>query len=107
MMDPYYHQSPYVPAYSRRLQKKVRKPAKTETLKKSIKTVSKEYCAESSICGLKHLVDDKTSYCERYVCESTRRAGELVKVVSCLGLFRAITAFRIGVMLLNILAYVI
>ncbi|CAH0715589.1 unnamed protein product, partial [Brenthis ino] len=65
MIDSNYHQSPYVPVYKRRLEKKVRKPTKMETLKKSIKTVSKEYCAESSICGLKHLVDDNTSYCER------------------------------------------
>ncbi|KAG6443739.1 hypothetical protein O3G_MSEX002980 [Manduca sexta] len=38
-----------------------------EVLKESLKAVSKEYCAESSICGLKHLVDDNTPFIERIV----------------------------------------
>lgn len=33
--------------------------------KRSIEVVTKEYCLESSICGLKHLVNDKSSKCER------------------------------------------
>lgn len=95
MVDSNSHHTPYAMAYRRRFQKRVMKPTKLETLKLSIKTVSKEYCAESSICGLKHLVDDNTSCYERYVCESTGRASELVKVVSCSGLFCAITSFRV------------
>ncbi|XP_069359551.1 uncharacterized protein [Maniola hyperantus] len=60
------HHSPYVHAYRRRLQRKISKLSKIGTLKQSVKTVSKEYCAESSICGLKHLVED-TSWCERVI----------------------------------------
>ncbi|CAH0585757.1 unnamed protein product [Chrysodeixis includens] len=41
------------------------KPNKIEIVKASVKTVSKEYCEESSICGLKHLVDEGTSFLER------------------------------------------
>lgn len=64
--------SPYIHAYRRRLHLKVAKPSKIETIKRSVNTVSREYCAESSICGLKHLVED-TTQCERYYinCEST------------------------------------
>ncbi|CAG9561971.1 unnamed protein product [Danaus chrysippus] len=56
--------TPYVVAYRRRLQA-VKRPSKFSTIRKSLKTVSKEYCAESSICGLKHLVDVNTSCFER------------------------------------------
>ncbi|XP_072949205.1 uncharacterized protein [Epargyreus clarus] len=49
------------------MQRKVVKPNKIETLKQSVKTVSKEYCAESSICGLKHLVDENTPCIERVI----------------------------------------
>ncbi|KAJ8731421.1 hypothetical protein PYW07_004585 [Mythimna separata] len=38
-----------------------------DILKASMKTVSKEYCEESSICGLKHLVDDNTPFIERII----------------------------------------
>lgn len=76
------YNSPYILGYRRRLPKTVPKPTKTATLKQSVKKISKEYCAESSISGLKHIVDDNVSCFERYVCESIL-AGELVYRVRC------------------------
>lgn len=55
--------SPYY-AYRRHQRKK--EPTNFEIVKGSLKTISKEYCTESSICGLKHLVDENTPYIERY-----------------------------------------
>lgn len=40
-------------------------PAKMGIVQESFKAVSKEYCAESSICGLKHLVEKDTPLFER------------------------------------------
>lgn len=54
-------------AYRRHLRRRAPGPSRLEILKASIKTVSKEYCEESSICGLKHLVDETTPAIERYV----------------------------------------
>ncbi|XP_049694451.2 sodium channel protein Nach isoform X1 [Helicoverpa armigera] len=53
--------------YRRRLRRKAPEPDRLDILKASIKTVSKEYCEESSICGLKHLVDDNTPFVERII----------------------------------------
>lgn len=44
-----------------------KKESELDTLKDSFISVSKKYCAESSLCGLKHLVSDDTSLVERYV----------------------------------------
>lgn len=38
-----------------------------EIIMQSLKTVTKQYCVESSICGLKHLVSNNVSYYERCV----------------------------------------
>lgn len=54
-------------AYRRHLRRKAPEPNRLDILKASMKTVSKEYCEESSICGLKHLVDENTPFLERYV----------------------------------------
>ncbi|CAB3261420.1 unnamed protein product [Arctia plantaginis] len=54
-------------AYRRRLRRRPPQLSKIDILKASVKTVSKEYCQESSICGLKHLVDDTTPFIERLV----------------------------------------
>ncbi|XP_041979423.1 uncharacterized protein LOC121733272 [Aricia agestis] len=63
-MEQSQYSSPYVLSYKYRLQRR-HKPTTVGLVKDSVKTVSKEYCAESSICGLKHLVDENTSCCER------------------------------------------
>ncbi|CAG9102265.1 unnamed protein product [Plutella xylostella] len=47
----------------------------------SIKGISKEYCAESSICGLKHLVDVNIPYFERVIWAVTM-VGALICSVS-------------------------
>lgn len=60
-------QNSYEFAYRRRLRRRAPEPNKLDILKASIKTVTKEYCQESSICGLKHLVDESTPFIERYV----------------------------------------
>lgn len=60
-------QSSHEFAYRRRLRRKAQEPNRLEILKASMKTVSKEYCEEASICGLKHLVDENTPFIERYV----------------------------------------
>ncbi|CAG4982990.1 unnamed protein product [Parnassius apollo] len=41
------------------------KPNELNIIKESAKAVGKEYCIEASINGLKHLVDDNTSWLER------------------------------------------
>lgn len=58
-------QNSYEYEYRRRLRRKAPPPNKLDIVKASVKTVSKEYCEESSICGLKHLVDEGTSFIER------------------------------------------
>lgn len=58
--------SPSVLTYRNRYRNKSPVQTKYEALKDSIKTVGKEYCSESSICGLKHLVNDRTTPIERY-----------------------------------------
>ncbi|XP_059048526.1 sodium channel protein Nach-like [Achroia grisella] len=40
---------------------------KFQIFKQSFKTITREYCAESSICGLKHLVDSDTPPIERII----------------------------------------
>ncbi|KAL0838871.1 hypothetical protein ABMA28_016896 [Loxostege sticticalis] len=60
--------SPYY-AYRRHQRKK--EPTNFEIVKGSLKTISKEYCTESSICGLKHLVDENTPYIERIIWKIT------------------------------------
>ncbi|CAG4956003.1 unnamed protein product [Colias eurytheme] len=55
---------PNYPMYRDRLKRRER--TKSDMLMASVKTISKEYCKESSICGLKHLVED-TSYIERTI----------------------------------------
>ncbi|XP_047533409.1 uncharacterized protein LOC125068352, partial [Vanessa atalanta] len=79
-MDINSYHSPYALAYRRRLQKKIRKPTKLDTLKQSVKNVSKEYCAESSICGLKHIVDDNASCFERGIWIITMISGLICSV---------------------------
>ncbi|XP_013186815.1 sodium channel protein Nach-like [Amyelois transitella] len=54
---------------------------KPRTLKDTIKAVTKEYCKESSICGLKHLVDENTPNLERIIWKITL-IGALVCSVS-------------------------
>ncbi|XP_013145068.1 PREDICTED: sodium channel protein Nach-like [Papilio polytes] len=51
----------------RRYQRRLAKQTDLEILKESVKTVGKDYCAESSISGLKHLVNDNTSFLERII----------------------------------------
>lgn len=58
--------SPSVLTYRNRYRNKSPVQTKYEALKDSIKTVGKEYCSESSICGLKHLVNNRTTPIERY-----------------------------------------
>ncbi|CAG9786710.1 unnamed protein product [Diatraea saccharalis] len=43
------------------------RPKKTNwlILRRSLKVIGKEYCTQSSICGLKHLVNENTPYIER------------------------------------------
>ncbi|XP_063364288.1 sodium channel protein Nach-like [Cydia amplana] len=59
--------SPYVLAYRRRYKNNSPEYSKYETIKDSMKTVGKEYCSESSICGLKHLVNENTTHIERII----------------------------------------
>ncbi|KAL4713997.1 hypothetical protein ACJJTC_005628 [Scirpophaga incertulas] len=42
-----------------------------EIIKSSLKNISKQYCTESSLCGLKHLVDERTPYIERVIWKIT------------------------------------
>ncbi|XP_050351289.1 sodium channel protein Nach-like [Nymphalis io] len=79
-MDSTSYNSPYVLSYRRYLRKKNRKPTKIETLKQSVKNVTKEYCAESSICGLKHIVDDNASCFERTIWIITMISGLICSV---------------------------
>ncbi|XP_022838067.1 sodium channel protein Nach-like [Spodoptera litura] len=62
-------------AYRRHLRRRAAGPSRLEILKASIKTVSKEYCEESSICGLKHLVDENTPVIERIIWSITIVVG--------------------------------
>ncbi|XP_075978137.1 sodium channel protein Nach-like [Anticarsia gemmatalis] len=66
-MDKMSQNAYYEYAYRRRLRRKAPEPKKLDILKASIKTISREYCQESSICGLKHLVDETTPLLERII----------------------------------------
>ncbi|KAJ2949043.1 hypothetical protein O0L34_g5984 [Tuta absoluta] len=67
MMDKKQQNSPHVGFRRRYRRKPVVKDSEAHILKESVKTVSKEYCADSSICGLKHLVSDETPLIERII----------------------------------------
>lgn len=51
------------PRYHRKVN--IQKQIKSKTFKDSLKVVTREYCAESSIGGLKHLVDEKSTLIEK------------------------------------------
>lgn len=51
--------------YSYYKYRKKHAPKKLGIVPESFKAVSKEYCEESSICGLKHLVEKDTPLFER------------------------------------------
>ncbi|XP_052753360.1 sodium channel protein Nach-like [Galleria mellonella] len=53
--------------FKNRYEKERPAPTKFQIFKQSLKTIAKEYCTESSICGLKHIVDDKTPSIERVI----------------------------------------
>ncbi|XP_028042912.1 sodium channel protein Nach-like [Bombyx mandarina] len=55
------------PRLAQKNRNNVKKRRKLQILRASVKTVGKEYCMESSICGLKHLVDDNTPIIERFI----------------------------------------
>ncbi|CAH4028574.1 unnamed protein product [Pieris brassicae] len=65
--------------YRQRLKKTIR-PTKRETLMESVRTVTKEYCKESSISGLKHLVEERTPYIERAIWTITLIAALIYSV---------------------------
>ncbi|KAH9644831.1 hypothetical protein HF086_007919 [Spodoptera exigua] len=71
-----YSENEYEFAYRRHLRRRAPEPNRLEILKASIKTVSKEYCEESSICGLKHLVDENTPVIERLKAERNKNYTE-------------------------------
>ncbi|CAK1551056.1 unnamed protein product [Leptosia nina] len=52
------------PTYRQRMKTR---PTKGDTLLQSIKAITTEYCKESSISGLKHLVGDRTPYFEKAI----------------------------------------
>lgn len=69
----YSRRPPFALVY-RQNDQKVAKRNELEILKESVKTVGKDYCEESSISGLKHLVDSDASYLERYMILSDLRS---------------------------------
>ncbi|CAH0398374.1 unnamed protein product [Chilo suppressalis] len=68
--------------YPRVQNKYQKRPQKTNLciLKRSLKTIVKEYCTQSSICGLKHLVDENTPYIERIIWKITLIGALIVSV---------------------------
>ncbi|CAH2096240.1 unnamed protein product [Euphydryas editha] len=79
-MESSLYNSPYILRYRHHLPRIIPKPTKTATLKQSIKKISKEYCAESSISGLKHIVDDNASRFERVIWKLTMISGLICSV---------------------------
>lgn len=59
-------EGPYTPdTFSYHKYRKSHTPTKVGIIQESFTAVSKEYCEESSICGLKHLVEKDTPLFER------------------------------------------
>ncbi|CAF4917462.1 unnamed protein product [Pieris macdunnoughi] len=65
--------------YRQRLKKTMR-PTKRETLLESVRSVTKEYCKESSISGLKHLVEERTPHIEKAIWTITLIAALICSV---------------------------